>query len=302
MMTMAREREKRPIDLENMMRQNAHPIRSYAIRIVIILIGDLLGAIAVNNFLTPARILAGGLTGISQLINHFIPALPTGSLYLVLNIPLFILGYRYLGRRFIILTGVGIAGFSVFTDTVRLHIAPPSDPLLLVLYGGVLLGASSGLVIRAGGSTGGTDIVSLVYNRKTGKSVGGVSFGINAVVVLLSTSVFGVAAGMYTLVSMFAAARVTNSLLHYQHRKTALIVTTRPKEVASEILERLGRGSTLLHGVGTYTGQDLGVLMCVVTDLEIGELKLLVKNTDPKVFISILDTSEVVGHFKYVAP
>lgn len=280
----------------------AHPVTDFAWRILVVLAGDFLGAVSVNNFLVPAHILAGGITGIAQIIHHFAAYLPIGTLYFLFNIPLFILGYRSLGKRFVALTGIAIVGFSAFTDLVHLHFHTVSDPLLIGLYGGVIGGLSSGIVIRVGGSMGGTDILSLVLNRRLGKSVGSIGFFMNVIVVLLSTIVFGIPAGMYTLVSMFASSRVINSLMHYQQRKTALIVTTRATDISKRISVRLTRGSTLIHASGTYTNAPLGVLMCVMTHLEISDLKTLVKEIDPNAFIAILDTADVVGHFRNVSP
>ncbi|MBX6351960.1 MAG: YitT family protein [Thermoflavifilum sp.] len=281
-----------------MLYQNQRSFAGFLLRILLILAGTFVGSIAVNEFMTPAHILAGGVTGIAQLMGHF-TGIGMGTLYFLLNIPLFLLGYRFLGRRFIALTGVGILSFSVFTDVVRIrNLALPQDPLLLSIYAGVLLGISSSIVFRAGGSTGGTDILSLVLNRLTGKSVGGISFALNVVVVLLSMGFFGVDAGLYTLVALFASARVVNSLLHFQHRKTVLIVSSKATEISRRIGERLGRGSTLVAASGAYTGHATSVLMCVLTHLEVPELRELALEVDPQAFITVLDTTEVVGKFR----
>jgi len=284
------------------MRGASHPALDWTWRIAVILFSDLVGAVAVNNFLTPAHILAGGVTGVAQILHHYVPALGVGTMYFVFNIPLFILGYRYLGRRFIFQTGIAILGFSALADFVRLHFSTPTDPLLMGLYGGVLTGLSSGLVIRVGGSMGGTDIVSLVVHRLTGRNIGSVSFVMNAAIVLLSMLVFGVPAGLYTLVSMYAASRVVSGLMHFQQRKTALIVTSKPSEVASAIGQRLVRGSTVMRAYGAYTQRERGVLLCAMTHLEIADLKEIVQSLDPDAFITILDTTEVIGRFRQSAP
>jgi len=284
------------------MRGASHPALDWTWRIAVILFSDLVGAVAVNNFLTPAHILAGGVTGVAQILHHYVPALGVGTMYFVFNIPLFILGYRYLGRRFIFQTGIAILGFSALADFVRLHFSTPTDPLLMGLYGGVLTGLSSGLVIRVGGSMGGTDIVSLVVHRLTGRNIGSVSFVMNAAIVLLSMLVFGVPAGLYTLVSMYAASRVVSGLMHFQQRKTALIVTSKPSEVASAIGQRLVRGSTVMRAYGAYTQRERGVLLCAMTHLEIADLKEIVQSLDPDAFITILDTTEVVGRFRQSPP
>ncbi|AEJ44538.1 YitT family protein [Alicyclobacillus acidocaldarius] len=284
------------------MRGASHPALDWTWRIAVILFSDLVGAVAVNNFLTPAHILAGGVTGVAQILHHYVPALGVGTMYFVFNIPLFLLGYRYLGRRFIFQTGIAILGFSALADFVRLHFSTPTDLLLMSLYGGVLTGLSSGLVIRVGGSMGGTDIVSLVVHRLTGRNIGSVSFVMNAAIVLLSMLVFGVPAGLYTLVSMYAASRVVSGLMHFQQRKTALIVTSKPSEVASAIGQRLVRGSTVMRAYGAYTQRERGVLLCAMTHLEIADLKEIVQSLDPDAFITILDTTEVIGRFRQSAP
>ncbi len=272
----------------------------YAWRIVIILFSSLVGAVAVNNFLVPAHILAGGLTGIAQLVHHFLPV-GIGTLYFLFNIPLFILGYKYLGKRFVFLTGIGIVSFSVLADTIHFHLTIPNDPLLVGLYGGVLSGVSSGLVIRIGGSMGGTDILSLVISRLFGKSVGSIGFVANVIVVLLSMGIFGIDKGMYTLVAMFASSRVVNAMMHYQARKTALIVSSRALEISKLIGERLHRGSTLMPASGTYTNANLGVLICALTHLELADLRILAQEIDENVFITVLDTTEIFGKFRHLS-
>lgn len=280
------------------MRNGGHPALDFAWRIAVVIISDFLGSVSVNNFLTPAHILAGGITGVAQMIHHFWGVLGLGTLFFIFNIPLFIIGYRFLGRKFIFLTGLAIIGFSTFTDLIHLHFATPQDPLLMGLYGGVLAGLASGFVIRAGGSMGGTDILSLVVHRVSGRSVGSTGFLLNAIVVILSMFIFGIPAGMYTLVSMFASSRVISSLMHFQQRKTALIVTDLPEEMSKTIGGRLGRGSTVMRASGAYTNTERGVLLCALTHLEMADLKEIVLATDPNAFMTILDTTEVVGRFR----
>lgn len=289
---------KRTID----MRGQAHPILDWSWRIIVVLFSDLISAISVNNFLTPAHILAGGVTGIAQIIHHYGHFIGVGTLFFIFNIPLFLLGYQHLGKRFILLTGIAIIGFSVMTDVIHIQFQTPQDPLLMGLYGGVLAGLSSGLVIRAGGSMGGTDILSLVVHRITGRSVGSTGFLLNAIVVLLSMFIFGIPAGLYTLVSMFATSRVVSTLMHFQQRKTALIVTNTPSQLSQLIGERLTRGSTIIRASGAYTNAERSILLCVLTHFELNDLKELVYSVDPQAFITVLDTTEVIGQFRQSNP
>ncbi|MCY0897017.1 MAG: YitT family protein [Alicyclobacillaceae bacterium] len=279
----------------------SYPTFDFIWRVVIVLMGDLAGSISVNNFLVPAHILSGGLTGIAQILHHYFIFLPIGTLYFLFNIPLFLLGYRFLGRRFVVLTAIGIVGFSLATDLIHLHFRTPHHDLLLMsLYGGVLGGISSALAIRVGGSMGGTDILSVVFYRLTGRNVSSTGLVMNVIVLLLSVTVFGTEAGMYTLVSMFATARVIAALMHHQQRKTALIVTSKANEMAAAINSRLTRGSTLMRAEGTYSNAELGVLMCVLTVIEIADLKILVQQMDESAFMTVLDTTEVLGQFRHI--
>lgn len=288
------------MDIDSILRSDQHPVLKAVVRVAVMLVGCLANAISVNTFLVPAHILSGGVTGIAQIIHHFW-AVPLGTMFFILNIPLFLVGYRHLGRRFILLTGVGIVGFSVFTDFLHPAITVPvNDPLLMSLYGGVLAGLASGLIIRVGGSSGGTDILSLVVNRLTGRSVGSISFGLNIIIVLVSMTVFGIDAGLYTLVAMFATSRVMNTLLNYQNRKTALIVSTHAQEISAAIIERLGRGSTLINAAGSYTKSQTNVLMCTLTHLELSEMKEICNAVDEHVFITVLPTTEVYGQFRHL--
>lgn len=288
------------LNINYFLRTSRHPVLNIIIRISVLLFACLISAVSVNSFLVPARILAGGVTGIAQIIHHFW-AIPIGTMYFIFNIPLFVLGYRYLGKQFILLTGVGIIGFSVFTDFVHLDFnLPVKDPLIMSLYGGVLGGLASGLIFRVGGSSGGTDILSLVFNRLTGRSVGSLGFGMNIVIVLLSMTVFGIPAGLYTLVSMFATSRVVNALLNYQNRKTALIISAKAQEIGEAIGTELGRGSTLLTASGAYTKTSTNVLICALTHLELTELRQICTAIDPNVFVTVLPTTEVYGKFRHI--
>ena len=285
------------LNLAHWLDATRHPYTSMVVRVIAILIGDFIGAFALNNFFAPAHILAGGITGIAQTVHHFI-GIGIGTLYFLFNIPLIVLGYRNLGRRFVVLTGFAIAGFSAFTDFVHIDFTPHGESLLIALYAGVLMGISSGIIFRVGGSSGGTDIVSLVINRRTGRSIGSLSFAMNVLVVGLSATVFGVETGMYTLVAMFAGSRVMNTLMNYTQRKTAFIVSAKADQIADAISHKLGRGVTMMRASGAYSKSELGVLICALTQLEISELRMLATEIDPSVFITVLGTTEVIGRFR----
>lgn len=277
---------------------NRTALSALAIQVTIILVGEMLNAIAFHALIVPARLLSGGVVGISLLLNQLFQ-LPIGLQTTIYNIPIFILGYRYLGRRFILLSMIGVFSFSVFTDSLR--IAPVVDDILLVaVFGGVLTGIADGLILRAGGSTGGFDILGLIVSKRLNLAVGQVFMAFNGL--LLTVAAFvngqnGLKLAMYTLIMLYVSSRVIDALQSVIPREAAMIVSKQHALVAGRILKDLGRGVTFLEGGGAYTDTETRVILCVLTRLEIVELKRLVREADPDAFMVVLDANDVQGRF-----
>ncbi len=263
--------------------------------ILTIALGTSLSAVAFNQFIIPNRMLSGGVAGIGILVNN-LTGWPTGMIVLLLNLPILYLGYRQIGKRFILLTSLAVLSFSVLLDVVPVN-ALVDDLLLAAIFGGVVNGLGLGLVLKVGGSTGGTDVLGVIANRKLGISIGESSMALNAVIVAAGALLFDLTSALYTLIAMFVTARIIDTLQTSHGRKTALIVSRSPDEIALAINTKLERGVTFLYGEGAYGRSQLKVVLCVLTRFEVAELKEVVLQIDPQAFMTISDTNEIVGRF-----
>jgi uncharacterized membrane-anchored protein YitT (DUF2179 family) len=262
-------------------------------------IGAALLAINIDLFLIPNKIVSGGATGIATVL-HIQFGLPTGVIVLLINLPLFVLGFRYAGgMRFAIRTVYATVLMSVLTDLFVPWIATiPSitQPLLFTLYGGLLDGIGVGLVFRGQGTTGGTDVVARLLNRRRGVPLGQTILVVNSAVLILAVMAFGLEPAMYALILTFVAARVVDVVQgEADYNRTAVIISAQAYAIKAAILSELERGVTLWSGRGGYTERDLEVVYCVVARTEISILKRLIRSIDPRAFVVIADASEVLG-------
>lgn len=268
--------------------------------IILILLGTSLSALAYTHLIIPNRMLSGGVGGLSLIINR-ITGMPTGTLVFLINIPILILGYRKIGGKFIILTIMAVLSFSMLLDWFPTQ--PVVDDMLLAsVFGGALNGIGLGLVLKAGGSTGGTDVIGIVLNRMYSFSLGEIMLAFNGLIVLASALLFDLNSALYTLITMFVTSRTVDAIQDSKDRKTALIVSDHAEEIAVKIHEDLHRGVTFLQGEGSYQRGSRKVIMCVLTRFEIAHLKEVVLSLDPKAFMTITDTNEVIGRFKPFSP
>ncbi len=222
--------------------------------------------------------------------------LNTGVLNLLLNLPLLILGVMKLGKRFI-----GYTILSVVVLSVSLYVIPiykaTQEPILASLFGGVIVGIGSGIIFRASGSSGGFDIVAMLLSRKRDFPLGVLLSGMNAVVVAISGFVFSWDAALLTLVSIYATGKVVDTI-HTSHIKlTLMIITSKGEEVRQQLLAKLPRGVTIIDAKGAYSGEGRKVLITVITRYQLAEVKSMIKETDGKAFVNILQTTEVIGMF-----
>ncbi|MDR1669485.1 MAG: YitT family protein [Oscillospiraceae bacterium] len=270
---------------------------------VLILLGNVAYAAAVIVFIRPANVPVGGVSGLAQMASY-LTGFPMGVLVILLNLPLFLLSFRSLGHRFLIRTAVSTVASSVMIDAFTplvsrlLPDGVTHDPILQVLYGGVLMGLGLGLVFMRGATTGGSDIVAkLVTAKKTHISLGRVNFIIGTCVVLLSAFVYRrPEAALYAMVMQYVSAGVTNTLLSgMDNASAALIVTAKPEEMADAIFRELKRGCTGLDARGMYTGQALTTLLVAARYHETSRLKLIVQRIDPTGFMVFLHAREVLG-------
>ena len=265
--------------------------------------GALLMAAAMNLFLIPHRLAAGGISGIAVILFHLFK-IPTGLTIVGLNIPLFEAAWLILGPDKVMRSLLGTFFFPVAIElTAPFLPAATQDPLLASVYGGIVMGLGLGLVFRCHGSTGGTALLSLILNRLTGLTTGQSLLGADLVVIGLAVFVFGAEAAMYAALSLYISTKVIDLIQEgLSPAKAALIITTCAEEINRRLLQDLGRGVTRLAGRGGYTGEKKEVLLCVISRPQVTRLKALIHDLDPAAFVIIGNAGEVHGEgFKKIA-
>lgn len=257
--------------------------------------GIILTALPFRLFFIPNHIAPGGLTGVSTLINA-LTGLPVGGTTILLNLPLFLIGWKQIGGAFSIKSLLGMVGLSAIIDLLPL--APvTSDPILSAVFGGVIMGFGIGLVIRGGATTGGTDMAAaLIHKRFPAITVGGVLLAIDFCVIAASGLVFSIQSALYALISVFLSTQVMDRTVEgFGKAKAFFIFSNNSEAIAKAVLTHVNRGATLLHGQGAYTHEERDVLLCVVSHLQIPLLKSIVKSIDPQAFIMVTDVREAMG-------
>ncbi|MGC4375357.1 YitT family protein [Fictibacillus sp. Mic-4] len=267
-------------------------------KIVVIIIGAALNAIALNLFLIPANVYASGFTGVSQLAAALLHNTSfTGMILFALNVPVAILGWFKVGKLFTI-----YSFFSVFMISVFLHFVPVKeishDIILNAVFGGVIGAAGVGITLKYGASTGGLDIIALVLAKIFKRPIGIFFFLLNGAIIIAAGLLFGWEKALYTLVALYVSTRVIDAI-HTRHVKlTAMIVTKKGKELKEAIHAKLVRGITIIPSRGAFSNEDQEMLMMVITRYELYDLEQIVKKVDPKAFTNVVTTTSVFGFFR----
>ena len=265
------------------------------ITIISLTIGSLIAAAALELFLIPNTILDGGVTGISIIIYKLFK-IPLGLLVIVLNIPFIFIGYRNLGKAFLIRTLYTMIMFSLFLSYFELFSPFTEEILLATVFGGAILGLGVGIIIHFGGCVDGTESVAIVINKKTSLSVGQIVLMFNLVIYTVAGFIFGFDRAMYSLLTYFITFNVIDFVSEgLEQAKAALIITEKGTTLSREIYKKLGRTTTTLKGKGLISGEK-EVLYCVLTRIEIYELKHIVQEMDESAFVTILEVSDIIGN------
>ena len=261
-----------------------------------VLLGVIVAAFGVSFFLIPAKIAAGGVSGLATVVYH-LANFPAGITMLVLNIPLFILSWRIIGPMFGAKTLFGTITFSIFVDIFNGFAVPMTQDLLLAaIYGGVLSGIGLGIAFRSGGSTGGTDMAAQLVARFFPTSVGQALLVVDGAVIVLAGLVFGLELAMYALIAVFLTTKTIDLVQEGQiYAKACLIISDHPEAIGQSIMENLDRGVTSLDGQGMYTQAEKQVLLVIVSRMEIATVKRIVAELDTRAFVIIYDVHEVLG-------
>jgi uncharacterized membrane-anchored protein YitT (DUF2179 family) len=272
-------------------------IQDYAL----IILGTLVQAVALRIFFIPAELASGGVSGIAQLINYY-TGWPIGLMTFIGNLPLFLLGWRYLGgRRFALRTATAIVALSFLTDALLwLPFFPrhglTNDLVLNSLYGAVIAGVGYGLVYRGQGTSGGSDILARILNHYRSIPLTQSYLMTDTVVILGAGFVFGWDKALYAIITLYVSGLVVDTTMEGAGTvRTALIITSQPKAVADTILSEMERGVTVITGTGAYTGKERPVLYTVITRSEVQMLKTIVHEADTDAFMVIGAAHEALG-------
>jgi uncharacterized membrane-anchored protein YitT (DUF2179 family) len=265
-----------------------------------IVIGSLIVVIGFNLFLIPHEVLSSGMSGLSMIIGMITP-LNTGVANFLLNFPLLIIGYKMLGKKFIM-----SSIFSVFLISLGLFWVPVEmvvdDTILSSIFGGALTGLGVGIVFRCSGSTGGFDIIGMIVSRKRDFPIGSLLSGMNAVVIVVSGFLFDWDSALYTLVSIYVTGKVVDAIYTDHIKLTLMIITEKGDEMRSHLLSNLYRGLTIMEGVGGFSNDKRQVLISVISRYELNDVKNLIVEVDQNAFVNITETIEVMGLFHRPTP
>ncbi len=264
----------------------------------LLLIGSLIYGIGIYMFVVPANIAPGGASGIALMVN-FVTGLPVGTLTLVLNVPLLILAWFYLSKKFAVSTAITTAVCSFVLDFVVPLFIPvyAGDRLLCSLYGGVLVGAGMALIFIAGSTTGGTDILGYILQKKRPHmSIGRALMIVDGIILAASIFVFGnIEAALFGLISLYVQTKVIDAIIYGgEVGSMATIVTSNPDEITEKVISELDRTATLLPAKGAYSRKDTNVLLCTVRKSQFSRLKKIVYDADPNAFVMVTDTSVTI--------
>jgi uncharacterized membrane-anchored protein YitT (DUF2179 family) len=263
--------------------------------ILLISIGSVLCAIAVNGILIPHGFLSGGFVGMTLIIHYLVPNLPVPMIYFVLNIPVYCLGWMYIGKRFFLYSVAGMIIFSLAVAWIHL-IIPVHDKMLAAIFAGIISGTGGGAILRSLGSAGGMDILSIILLKRLSIRLGSSILVFNGLILTFTAFVFSLQDALYTLIFLFVSTQVLNVVVYgLSQRKVVYIISPRWDAIYHEIMEKVQRGVTIINGRGGYTGQEIQMLFTVISRQELPRLKKLINDIDSQAFVVVGETLEIMG-------
>jgi uncharacterized membrane-anchored protein YitT (DUF2179 family) len=260
-------------------------VRRESLNALLIALGILAAAFGLKGFLLSSNFIDGGVTGVSMLLSKVTPA-PLAVWLPLVNAPFVAIGYRHMGRAFAVRSALAIAGLSAALATIHFPDVTP-DRLLTAVFGGFFIGAGIGLAVRGGAVLDGTEIAALLISKRSHLlKVGDIILGFNIVLFLAAMSLLGVEPALYSILTYIAAARTLDFVIYGLEEYTAItIMSARSAQIRERIVGELERGVTVYRGYGGMTGAEQEILYCVVTRLEIGKIKTIVRDIDPHAFV-----------------
>ncbi|MBC7350026.1 MAG: YitT family protein [Candidatus Aminicenantes bacterium] len=274
-------------------------LKKMAQNLLYVLVGSVVMALGYSLFLIPFHLVPGGVSGISIILNYLFK-LPVGLLIIGLNVPVLLLSYRYLGRKYVLTTVAGMVISSLLIDLFHEIISLPrgtENPLLASIYGGLLLGLGLGLVFRGQASTGGSDVIGLILNKYTGLTVGISIMLTDFVIISASGLVFqNLEAPLYGYIVLFISSKVIDLVLEgWSFSKLVIITSSQTERIADFIINRLDRSGSALKSRSLFLNREGEIIITVIHRKQLAELKSFIKKTDPEAFVIINDTYEVLG-------
>lgn len=265
------------------------------VNFIMLTIGTIIAAFALEQFLIPNTILDGGITGISIII-YKLTNIPLSILVVALNIPFLYVGYRNLGKKFLVRAIYSMLTFSLFLSFFEVFKPFTEEILLATVFGGALLGLGVGLIIKCGGCNDGTESVAIVISKKTNLSVGQIVLVFNLIIYGVAGFIFGFDRAMYSLLTYVITFKVIDFVSEgLEQAKAAMIITDKGSSISKEIYKKLGRTTTTLKAKGLISGEK-EVMYCVLTRIEIFELRHIVEEMDESAFVTITDVSDIIGN------
>jgi uncharacterized membrane-anchored protein YitT (DUF2179 family) len=257
--------------------------------------GAFIVAVSINTLILPNKIADGGITGIA-IILHYLFRWDVGIMVFVLNVPLFILGLKAVGKRLLLLSIFGVSVLTLALNVTGTLAAITRDTLLAAVFGGLVTGIGMGIIFRSRGSLAGTDILAIALNKKTPFSVGQILLGLDTLVFLAAAVLFQPETAMYAMIYMFIAAKVIDLVqVGLDYSKSVMVVTEQPEAIAADIIKILERGVTYFKAEGAYSQTNKKVIYSIVNRTQLTQAKEIIHKHDPEAFVSIADVAEVVG-------
>jgi len=277
------------------MKKERHHLLKIVRRFIFLFFGALIAAVGLEIFLVPNNIIDGGIVGISM-ITSILTKIPLGALTFTLNVPFLFIGYKQIGKTFVISSLFSITVFSAFIQILHPIEGITSDVLLATVFGGIILGAGVGIIIRYGGSLDGTEIIAIILTKYTMFSIGQIVMGFNIVIFSCAALVLGWDRALYSMLAYFVAHKAIDIIIEgFDEAKAVMIVTDNGEDIAETISARLGRGVTIMEGQGGFSKEKKIILYSVVTRLEISKLRSIIYEKDENAFVTINDVSDVMG-------
>jgi len=262
----------------------------------LISLGSTLCALAINGIIIPHQFLSGGFTGMALAIHYLVPSLPVAALYFILNVPVYVLGWMYVGRRFFFYSIAGMIIFSGALAWVNVSM-PVYNKILSALLGGILAGAGAGVILKSLGSAGGLDILSVIFVKRFSIRLGSTILAFNVVILAAAALLFSLEGALYTLIYLYVTSHILNLVVTgLSQRKAVFIISSHWKEISRRIIEKINRGVTVIQGEGGYTGREAKILYSIITYQELSRFKQMIRAVDPNAFVVVTETLEVMGH------